>query len=114
MFTLAVDDIVEVPVKFFLKAGKVNKPFDFTLIAKRLSADEITEAFKAVDYNFKAFFETTGVVSDWNGQRLVLDPDTKDPAPFSAEAFSFMLNTSGVAQAVYLAYQKECGAKEKN
>ena len=113
MFTLAVEDTVEVPVKFTLKGGKVNKLFSFTLIGKRLPQDEITDAFKAVEFNFKAFLESTGVISDWVGQRLVLD-QAGEPVGFSAEAFTFMLNTSGVAQAIYLAYQKECGAKEKN
>lgn len=113
MFTLAIEDTVEVPVKFMLKEGKVNKTYAFTLTARRMSQEEITEAFKAVEFKFKEFFETTGVVSDWQGQRLVLDAD-KNPAPFSPEAFSFMLNVTGVAQAIYVAYAKESGAKEKN
>ena len=113
MYKLAVENVVEVPVKFTLKSGKVNKAFAFTLTAKRLPQDEITEAFKAVEFNFKAFLEATSVVTDWSGQRLVLD-DAGEPVPFSADAFSFLLNVTGVAQAIYVAYAKECGAKEKN
>ena len=113
MYTLAIEDTVEVPVKFTLKEGRVNKLFSFTLVAKRLPAEEIAEAFKAAEFNFKGFFEATGVVSDWQGQRLVLDAKG-DPAEFTPEAFSCMLGVSGVAQAVYQAYAKEAGAKEKN
>lgn len=113
MYKLAVEDVVEVPVKLTLRAGKVDKSFAFTLVAKRLASNELTEAFKAVEFHYKDFFESTGVITDWSGQRLVLD-DSGAPAPFSSEALSFMLATPGVAHLVYLAYMKECGAKEKN
>lgn len=113
MYTRAVEDIVEVPVKFTLKAGKVNKPFAFTLICKRKEQDDITAAFKEVEFNFKNFLESTEVITDWVGQKLVLD-QAGNPAEFCPEALSFMLNTPGVAQAVYVAYSKECAAKEKN
>lgn len=113
MFTLSIEDTVEVPVKFILKEGKVNKTYTFSLTARRMANDELTEAFKAVEFKYKEFFETTGVVSDWQGQRLVLDAD-RNPAPFSAEAFSYMLNVTGVAAAIYAAYAKESGVKEKN
>jgi hypothetical protein len=113
MYKLAVDDVVEVPVKFTLKAGKLDKSFAFTLIAKRLESGELTAAFKAVEFNYKDFFESTGVISGWVGQRLVLD-DSDAPVPFSLDALSFMLAAPGVAHVVYLAYMKECGAKEKN
>jgi hypothetical protein len=113
MYTLAVEDIVEVPVKFTLKERKVDKSFNFTLTTKRLSSDDLTDAFKAVEFNYRAFFESTGVITDWSGQRLVIDV-SGNPVPFSSEALSFMLGTAGVAHFIYLAYVKECGAKEKN
>lgn len=114
MFTLAIDDVVEVPVKFTLKAGKVNKPFRCTLICKRLDQDEIAARFNEVEFKYKAFLETDGLVTGWADQNLVLDASTGAPAEFSPEALGVFLKTAGVAQAAFTAYQKESGAKEKN
>jgi len=113
MYKLAIDDVVEVPVKFTLKAGKVNKTFSFSLTATRLPQEEITNRLKEVEFKFKEFLESSGVITDWAGQRLVLD-ESGEPAQFSEEALSMLLGTQGVAQMVFNAYQKECGAKEKN
>ncbi len=113
MYTLAIDDVVEVPVKFTLKAGKVNKLFSFTLTATRVPVDDIQEAMKAAELRYKEALISLDVFTGWDGQRLVLDGDGK-PAEFSAEALDVMLTAPGVAQVVYIAYMKEIGAKEKN
>jgi hypothetical protein len=113
MYQLAIEDTVEVPVKFTLKAGKVNKAFALTLTAKRLAQDEITERLTAVEFKFKEFMLTDGLITDWAGQRLVVDAGG-EPAPFGPEALAIFLGAAGVAQVVFTAYQKECGAKEKN
>ena len=112
MFTLAIDDVVEVPVKFTLKAGAVNKQFGLTLLAKRLSQEDIAKTLEDVDSKFAGFLQK--VVSGWSGNRLVLDPQTDAPADFSPEAFEALLGVSGVAMVCFNAYVKECGAKEKN
>jgi hypothetical protein len=52
-------------------------------------------------------------VSDWQGQRLVL-LENNEPAPFSRDAFDFMLRQPGVLSVVWGAYQKQAGSKEKN
>ncbi len=113
MYTLAVEDTVEVPVKFTMKAGKVDKLFKFTLTAIRISHDDIQEAMKAVEFKFREGLVSMDVLKGWEGQRLVLDDQGK-PADFNADSLNMMLSAPGVAQVIYLAYMKECGAKEKN
>lgn len=100
-------------MKFTLKDGKVNKPFNCTFTAKRLSQDEITAQLEAVEFKFKAFLQADELLTDWQGQRLVLD-EQGQPVAFSPEALTIFLSPSGVAQVVFEAYQKECGAKAKN
>lgn len=112
-YTIAIEDTVEVPVKFTLKAGKVNKSFSFNLTATRIPQDDIAAKMKDAEYKFKEGLLSMGVVTGWDGQRLVLDADG-NPAEFGEEALEAMLSVAGVAQMVYLAYLKECGAKEKN
>ena len=113
MFTLAIEDTVEVPVKFTLKTGKLHKQFNLTLIAKRLPQDVISDRLKEVEFKFVEFMLTPDLITDWKDQRLVLD-DSGAPAAFGEEAFTLLLKTQGVAQACFNAYQKEAGAKEKN
>ncbi len=113
MFTLAIEDTVEVPVKFTLKAGKLNKQFALTLIVRRLSQDEISERLQAAEFKYLDFMLSDGLVTDWRDQRLVLDA-SGNPAEFGVDAFTLLLKTQGVAQVCFNAYQKEAGAKEKN
>lgn len=108
MFKLAIEDTVEVPVKFTLKDGRVNKPFNFTLTARRPAKEE-AEALS--DLTIKDFLLSN--ITGWSGQRLVLD-DNGEPANFSRDAFEYMLSTTGVLRMCWDAYLKESGAKEKN
>jgi len=113
MYKLAIDDKVEVPVKFTLKAGKVNKTFAFTLHCNRLMQEDITARLEACEFKYKPFMASPEVTTGWEGQRLVLNADDT-PAEFSEEALDALLSAPGVAQLCFAAYQKECGAKEKN
>lgn len=108
MYTLAIDNVVEVPVKFTLKSGRVNKPFSATLIANRLSKEESES--QAEGTSVKDFLLAN--VTDWRDQNLVL-VDGK-PADFSREAFEYMLSVGNVLSVVWNAYIRETGAKEKN
>ena len=66
-----------------------------------------------MEFRFKDFLLSKDLVSNWENQRLVLlDDDT--PAPFSPDAFAYMLDQQGVAKAIYDTYLRECGAKAKN
>lgn len=110
-FKLAIENIVEVPVKFTLKEGKVDKLFAFTLLCDRLDQDEIGTVLEENEHKVKAFMAR--VTKGWEGQRLVLTTD-KQPAEFGTEALAVMLSAAGVAMTCYNAYGKHCGAKEKN
>jgi protein involved in temperature-dependent protein secretion len=112
-FTIAVSDSMEVPVKFTLKEGKVNKSFAFTLMATRMEQDDIAERMRESEYKFKEGLLDMGVFTGWTGQRLVLDADG-NPAEFSIDALEAMLSVPVVAQICYQAWLKESGAKEKN
>lgn len=107
-FTLAIEDVVEVPVKFTLKSGKVNKPFSLILTARRVSKDEIETL---TDQSIREFFVEN--ITDWSGNRLILDADG-NPAPFSKDAFEALLDVAGVWAICWAAYQLEIGGKAKN
>jgi hypothetical protein len=108
-YTLSIQDTVEVPVKFTLKEGKVNKSFAFTLIATR-QPQSVIEQWVKEESKIKELLSDN--VTDWHGQTLVLDGDK--PAEFSKDAFDAMLDAPGVAMRCYLSYLAECGAKAKN
>ena len=113
MFTLAVENTVEVPVKFTLKNKGVARLFSFILTAERLPQDEISTRLEDKERKVKDFMAE--VISGWSGQRLVLDAaEPAQPAEFSPEALEALLNVAGVAAVCFTAYLKECGAKEKN
>jgi hypothetical protein len=111
-FTLAVEEVVEVPVKFTLKSKGVEKLFSFPFFATRLSQDDITTMLADKDQKIKDFLPN--VVTGWSGQSLVIDAATDKPADFGPEALDAMLNAPGVASVFFNSYMKEVGAKEKN
>ena len=108
-FTLSIQNTVEVPVKFTLKEGKVNKNFAFSLIATR-QPQSVVDVWLRDDGKLKDILKEN--VTDWMGQTLVLEGDK--PAEFGDEAFEALLEVPGVAMKCYLAYLTECGAKAKN
>lgn len=110
-FVLAVEDTVEVQVKFSVKSKGVLKAFSVTLEADRLSQSEVNETFDNKEQKVTDFLMK--VVKGWSGQRLVLDSDG-NPAEFSTEALEAFFSVAGVAGLCFNAYFKECGAKEKN
>lgn len=112
MFKLAVAPVVRVPVKFSAADGAKTVPFSFTLICKRLGQDEVSARIKGEGETVQEFMGD--VVTGWEGQTLVLEEATGQPAPFSPEALQAMLNFPGSAVAAYQAYLKNFGAKEKN
>ena len=111
MYKLAIDDTVDVPVKFTLKVKSVAKLFGFTLTCDRLTQDEISARLEDKENKVKDFM--LEVTTGWSGQRLVLD-ESGEPAAFSPEAMTALLNAPGVAMVCFNAYIKDCGAKEKN
>lgn len=107
-FKLAIANVVQVPIKFTMKEGAVNKLFSFTLTANRRTPEQIEEQSEQLIKD--CLLEN---VTDWSGQRLVLQ-DNNEPAAFSHEAFDYMLKQPGLLLLAWQAYQRECGAKEKN
>lgn len=108
VFKVAVGDVVQVNVKFTLRDGATDKQFSFTLSANRKTQEEIQ---RTPDLTIKDFLLEN--VTDWKGQRLVL-LENNEPAPFSRAAFEFMLAQPGVISSVWMAYNRDCAAKEKN
>jgi hypothetical protein len=111
MFTLAIENTVDFPVKFSIKSKNITKVFAFNLTATRLEQEEIQTKLEDKEKKVKDFI--ADVVTGWSGQRLVLGTNG-EPAEFDAEALDALLNVAGVATVCFAAYLKECGAKEKN
>lgn len=110
-YTLAIQNTVDVPVKFTLKEGKVDRLFSFTLQCDRLDQEEIGTVLEENEHKVKAFM--TKVTKGWEGQRLVLT-EGGEPADFSPEALAVMLSAAGVAMTCYNAYGLHCASKAKN
>lgn len=110
-YKTVVSDTVLVPVKGSLsdENGKAKK-FEFSLICKRLGADEVREMIGSERLITSIMSEVT---TGWKDQRLVLEDDGT-PAEFCEEALSALLDIPNIALLCYVAYQKESGAKEKN
>lgn len=111
-FKIVVGNTVAVPVagSHTNEAGKAI-PFKFTLICKRLDAEEMKEAFVGGETQVNEF--VTDVATGWRDQRLVLEDDDK-PAEFCPDALEALLNITGMAMLCFNAYMKEAGAKAKN
>lgn len=107
-FKIAIGNVVQVPVKFTLREGAVDKLFSFTLTASRKTQDEMEEQ---PEQTIREFLLEN--VTDWSGQRLVLHEDG-EPAAFAREAFEYMLKQQGVQGVIWNAYQRQVAGKEKN
>ena len=108
MYKLAIDDVIEVQVKFTLKSRGVNKSFAPMLMIRRL---EVGESEEASEKTVKEFMHEN--IIGWSDQRLVLDANDQ-PAEFSPEALKLFLKAPGVLSLCWSVYTKEVGAKEKN
>jgi hypothetical protein len=110
MATLAIEDKFNLPIKFYLKEGAVNKLHTFTLLVERKTTDEIKEFSQDTDRSIVDFM--VEVTSGWSDMRLVREGDA--PADFSKDNFKLLLTLAGVAKCIWEAYLPECGAKAKN
>jgi hypothetical protein len=109
-FTLSIQNKFNLPVKFTMKEGDVNKLHSFTLEVERRDVNEIKAFTEDGDRSIIDILQD--LTKGWSGQRFVMDGD--EPAEFSKEAYQFMLEQSGVAMRIWELYLKECGAKAKN
>lgn len=108
---LVIENTVKVPVKFSLNNNGKTTPFSLTLICDRLEQAEIKSRSSDGEKTAREFL--TDVIKGWEGQKLIVEDDGT-PADFDDESCEMLLNTAGVAMVIYIAYLKECGAKEKN
>jgi hypothetical protein len=108
MYTLAIDDIVEIPVKFTIRSKGTAKLFTPTLTIKRINPESDESRS---EQSIKDFMHEN--VIGWKDQRLVLDA-SGNPADFSQDALSIFFSAPGVTILCWNAYIKEIGAKEKN
>jgi hypothetical protein len=110
MATLAIEDKFNLPIKFYLKEGAVNKLHTFTLLVERKTTEEIQEFSRDTELTIADFM--ADVTHGWRDQRLVVEGDA--PAEFSKDNFKLLLTLAGVAKCIWEAYLPECGAKAKN
>lgn len=103
------------PTVAFKVAGTVQDDngaavsFDFTLIARRLSDDDMQAAMADQVRSVAAFL--ADVCTGWRG---VLD-DEGNPVEFTHQALAALLNAyRGLAGVAYRAYLADAGAKAKN
>lgn len=108
-YALAIANVVRVPVKVDIKdADGKEKFYKFSLVCKRLGAEETAEVFKTMPaYDFM-MANTTG----WDGQRLVLEDDGT-PAAFCPDALAALFDISGLLLVCFNAYVKASNAIEK-
>lgn len=109
-FRLAVGNIVEILVKFSVNDGGKMRAFGFTLLGKRLPADELQRVAQDDTTTVAEFL--TASLTGWRDQTLVLD-ESGAPAPYSVDALAAMLQLPGVAGLVFTAYLEACGTKGK-
>lgn len=111
-YKIVVSDTVAVQVKGALSDAD-GKPasFKFTLVCKRLNAEEFKSRMEGGESTTKDVMQE--VTTGWNGQRLVLEEDGT-PAEFCADALEALLDINGMANVCFVAYGKESGAHAKN
>lgn len=112
-FQLAVENTLDFPVNVDVPSGRAKKNFFFHLSAPRMSTDEWRAKFgpNADNPNQAVGDFLREHITDWRGQRLVLDEQGK-PADFSAEAFDAMLSVNGLEMLIFIAYQKAVFAND--
>lgn len=111
-YKFAVAPIVRVLVKFLVSDGAKQLPFSFTLLCKRLEQSEVTDRVNTDAQTVREFM--TDITIGWEGQTLVLEEATGQPAAFSPDALAALYEFPGAAFQAYQAYLKNFGAKEKN
>lgn len=105
-FKLAIGNFIEFPVSLIGRDGAQDKEFKFTLIARRMDAQEHKDlrvpgtatAEKTLDEILKEN------ITGWRDQTLVINEEDGKPAPFSAEALDVLLAGPMVSARIYAQY----------
>lgn len=106
-YTLAVANVVELPVKFSVNDGGKTTPFAFHIRANRMAQDEIRRLLKD---EFPLRDLLLDQIVGWRGQRLVLD-ESGEPAAFSREALDCMMSLVGMEGVLAEAYLRGMGVE---
>lgn len=108
---LSIGNLIDVPVKLFIRNGGKVENHAFTLVCERLDADTLDARVKAAE---KTTIDVLREVArDWKGQRIVVEDDNT-PAAFSADNLDVLLQLPNAGNIAYSAYLAEVVAKEKN
>jgi hypothetical protein len=105
-FKLAIGNVVEFPVSLIGRDGAEEKEFKFTLIARRMDAQEHKDlrvpgsptSEKTLDEILKEN------ITGWRDQTLVINEEDGKPAAFSAEALDALLSGPMVSARLYAQY----------
>lgn len=112
-FVPVISATVAVKVKGTIKdTNGAPVPFKFTLTCSRLPASDLKNRINSGDFDMREVLKE--VTTDWQGQRLITDQETKQPAEFCPEAFEALLDIGGMAVVCFNAYANESSANEKN
>jgi hypothetical protein len=107
-FRLVISDTITVPVAGRLPdAGGRMLPFGFTLVCKRLPADQLKAEVESDERTVPEFL--TGVVQDWTG----VQDDAGAELAFHPTALAALLNIVGMSGLIFKAYIEACGVKGK-
>ena len=107
-----VSNTAVIPVKGSLAdADGKPIPFKFSLVCKRMGAEEIKEKLAGGETLMQDVLQN--VTTGWKNQTLVLEQDGA-PADFNADSFAALLDISGMAVVCFNAYMKGQAATEKN
>jgi hypothetical protein len=107
---IVVSDTVKFQVKGTIKneAG-IDEAFGFSLVCRRLDAEQIQSKLKAQeDASLADFF--ADIVEDWTGVRDAADK----PLAYSVDNLRALFKLPGLAALTFRTYLTEVGAKEKN
>lgn len=112
-FVPVISATVAVQVKGAIKDSNGSPvPFKFTLTCDRLPASDLKNRINSGDFDMKEILKE--VTTGWQGQRLITDQETNQPADFCPEAFEALLDIGGMSLVCFNAYAKESSANEKN
>ena len=96
----------------FSEPNGVTKSFKFSLTCDRLDQPTVEQRTKDSGDNVIEFLKS--IAKGWSGQKLVLDPDTDEPAEFNEESFGALLSIAGMPIFILTMYLKALVVKEKN
>lgn len=110
-FKFAIGNVVTVPVKFNANDAGKDLKLSVSLTCKRLPGEELKDLLEA-DRPIKEFL--LDVTTGWKDQDFLVDEDTNEPAAFSRDNLSALLEFPGLANLAFAAYLRESAAKAKN